>query len=119
MSRGLLADTLPDGMGGVNHGRAEDSSGGASRDGALEVVWTAGGENDGSTGRQGGSGHGWRHGDRPRGLAGPGRGGRPRRGPRLRRERRRPPAPARAPGSGGGRGQLRGGARPPPPPEPG
>src|SRR5438309_10648722 len=108
MSRGLLADTLPDGMGGVNHGRAEDSSGGASRDGALEVVWTAGGENDGSTGWQGGSGHGWRHGDRSRGLAGPGRGGRPRRGQRLWRERRRQPALERASESGGERGRLGG-----------
>src|SRR2546425_8966656 len=103
-----LGDTLPDGMGGVNHGRAEDSLGGPSRDGALEVIWTAGGGNDGSTRWQGGGGDGGRDGNRTRGLAGSGRGGSARGGQRLRRERRRPPAVQRAREPGGERDHLEG-----------
>src|SRR5713101_7683670 len=91
-----LADTLPDGLSGVNRGRAEDSSGGASGDDALEVIWTAGGENDGSTRWQGSGGHRGRHGDRSRGVTRLGRGGRARGGQRLWCERRRQPALQRA-----------------------
>src|SRR3989442_20614 len=76
-----------------------------SGDDALEVICTAGGDNDGSTRWQGGGGHGGRNGNRPRGLAGLGRGGSARGGQRLRRERRRQPAleRAREPGGGGDR----------------
>src|SRR5262245_60454146 len=79
-----VADTLPDGLGTVNRR--------AGRQGALEVIWTAGGGNDGSTRWQGGGGDGRRDGHRPCRLAGSGRGGRARGRQRLRRERRRQPA---------------------------
>src|SRR5262247_2968681 len=52
----------------------------------------------GSLGRQGGGGDGRRDGDRPRGVARPGRGGRERRRQRLRRRRRRPRSVERAGG---------------------